>query len=145
MILLGLDYGARRIGTAIAPAGIAFPRKILSNTNSIMNEILQIIQEEHVTHIVMGDTLAGNGLKNTISAEAEQFAAQLREKTQLPVELVWEVGSTVEAGRYATDGNQHNDAAAAAIILQRYIDMHPHADMHVGLNHDIDIFDSDVH
>ncbi|MDB5187840.1 MAG: Holliday junction resolvase RuvX [Candidatus Kaiserbacteria bacterium] len=145
MILLGLDYGARRIGVAVAPEGIAFPRKILSNTNLVMGEILNIIKDEQITHIIMGDTRAGNGLKNTISTEAELFADQLRERAKLPVELVWEVGSTVEAGRYATDENQHNDAAAAAIILQRYIDMHRRGGASEDSTHDMDISDSDVH
>ena len=34
-----------------------------------------------------------------------------------------EAMSSIEASRYAEKGNEHDDAAAAAVILQRYLDM----------------------
>ena len=124
MTLLGIDYGHKRIGIAVAERDIAFPRKVLSNSNTIFGDIQEIITLEKIETIIMGDTRSFGGHSNTISHEAESFAERLRETSSLPVILTWEAGSTLEAGRYATPDNQHNDSAAAAIILQRYIDMH---------------------
>lgn len=124
MKILGIDYGSKRIGIAVAEQGIAFPRKILHNTDQVVFEIEEIIKKESATQIVMGDTRSFGGHQNTVSPEAERFANRLSTVTGIHVDLVWEAGSTIEAGRYATNENQHNDAASAAIILQRYIDMH---------------------
>jgi RNase H-fold protein (predicted Holliday junction resolvase) len=45
------------------------------------------------------------------------------QQSGLPIERSWEVWSSIEAGRFAGKGHEHDDASAAAFILQRFLDM----------------------
>jgi len=126
MKYLGIDYGIRRVGVAISNAEgtIAFPRGIILNDEKLVSNLAEIIKEEKIEMIVVGDTRSHGGGENPVTAAAETFAARLAAETQTPVERVFEAWSSIEASRYAPEKEQHNDAAAAAIILQRYVDMH---------------------
>lgn len=127
MILFGIDYGGKRIGLAVAREGIAFPRGVVENSRQILHDIILLIKEEQADLVIVGDTLSFGNHRNSVSDQLDAFVEELRRRVGVPVVLGWEAGSTVEAGRYAPDDEQHNDAAAAAVILQRYIDMHPHS------------------
>lgn len=127
MKYLGIDYGEKRVGTAVSDGAgtIAFPRTTLKNDAVLTEQIIDLIEREEIKAIVVGDTRAFSGLENTVTADAETFMQHLRDETNLPVVAAWEAGSSIEASRYAPEENGHDDAAAAAIILQRYLDMHP--------------------
>lgn len=124
MKYLGIDYGARNIGIAVSDAGgtLAFPHTIIPNDKKALAVILALIQKEQVGRIVMGDTRANNGVGNSITPEAERFADALFRESSIPVEFASESWSSYEAARYAP-GDHHDDSVAAAIILQRFIDM----------------------
>ena len=122
---LGIDYGRKRVGTAVSDAEgkIAFPRATLPNDSSLLSGILKLVQDENIGSIVVGDTRSHSGKDNPITKEAEAFVVALEAETKLPVEHVWEMWSSIEASRYAEKSNEHNDASAAAIILQRFLEM----------------------
>ena len=124
MRYLGLDYGAKRIGVAISDAdgGFAFPHDTIPNDYTTIDRLQRFVKEEKIGAIVLGDARAVNGAANPITADAETFAKSLETHLKLPVETVWEAWSSVEAGRFAPKGKEHDDSAAAAIILQRYLD-----------------------
>lgn len=126
MKYLGIDYGEKRIGLAVSDdAGkIAFPRATVPNNGKLFETLAGIIAEEKIETIVVGDTRAFSGFENKVTKEAEDFVEQLKAKTNLPIKSSWEAGSSIEASRYAPEGESHNDSAAASIILQRYLDMH---------------------
>ncbi len=123
MRYLGLDYGAKRIGVAISDesGGFAFPKETLANDTRAMGAILEMIANEKVTAIVIGDARAASGAENPVTFEADRFAERLGEKIEIPMHRAWEAWSSVEASRFAPKG-AHDDAAAAAIILQRFLD-----------------------
>lgn len=123
MRYLGLDYGARRIGIALSDVGaqFAFPYSTIPNDASAIDRIEEICKKEEVREIVMGDTRAANEMGNAITPEAERFAAALGQHSGKEVRLVREAWSSAEAARFAPKG-VHDDAAAAAIILQRFLD-----------------------
>ena len=125
MKYLGIDYGAKRVGTAISDdAGtIAFPRAVISNDKNLLPQLFKMTQEEKIEQIIVGDTRSHGGGENPITAEAETFMETLARTTSLPVSRAFEVFSSIEASRYAPKGSEHEDAAAAAIILQRFLDM----------------------
>lgn len=132
MRYLGIDYGAKRIGLAISSEGIAFPREVIHNDAHLLTNIGEIVAKEKISAIVVGDTRSFVGTENPVTKEADAFIAKLRKETHLPVVTAWEAGSSVEASRYAParapraggpEARPHNDSAAAAIILQRYLDM----------------------
>lgn len=124
---LGIDYGAKRIGIAVSDNGgtIAFPRTVIPNDAHAITAIVAIAQQEGIRTFVIGDTRASGGRANTITDEAEDFARRLEHKSGIPVETIFELGSSIEASLYTPEGrNNHDDSAAASIILQRYLDMH---------------------
>ena len=124
MRYLGIDYGEKRIGYAASDeqGSIAFPRETLRNDSVLFEQLVRIIEEERIGAIVVGDTRAFGGAANTVTAEAEAFMAKLRDETGLPVHAAWEAGSSIVA---SGETGIHDDAKAAAIILQRFLDMHP--------------------
>ena len=122
MRYLGIDYGAKRIGIAISSEEIAFPRGVIPNDNRIFQEIAKIVTTEKVEQIVVGDTRSFGNRENPITKEAEAFIDSLKKETGLVVASAHEAGSSIEASRYAPEGMSHDDGAAAAIILQRFLD-----------------------
>jgi putative Holliday junction resolvase len=73
--------------------------------------------------LVVGLALATDGTEQYASQHCRRFARQLEGRFGIPVVLVDERGSSVEAQKIT--GNAPDDAVAAAIILQRYFDAHP--------------------
>lgn len=124
MKYLGIDYGAKRVGVAVSDAAgtIAFPRATLPNDAQLFSQLEELIKNEKITCIVVGDTRSHGGKENPVTAEAEAFVTALEKALATPVVRVWEMWSSIEASRYAPEGKEHNDASAAAIILQRFLD-----------------------
>lgn len=124
MRILGLDWGARRIGVAISDeaAAFAFPHGTIPNDGTAERALLALVSEKKIGRIVMGDTRAESGASNSITAQAERFADSLAKKSGLSVELVPEYWSSREAARFSPTGPK-KDESAAAVILQRHLDM----------------------
>lgn len=124
MKYLGIDFGLKRIGLAISDdaGSIAFPRETIFNEEKTVEYILELIQKEKVGAVVVGDTRAGSGAANIASLSADLFIEELKEASSVPIHRGFEAWSSIEASRYAPKGKEHDDAAAAAIILQRFLD-----------------------
>ena len=126
MRILGIDYGTIGVGLALSDEGaqFAFPLETLPNDGHLLENIAHVIGEKNVGEVVMGDTRAEGGASNKITELADRFRETLAERTKLPVRAVREAWSSVEASRFAPKGHERDDAASAAIILQRYLDVH---------------------
>ena len=126
MKYLGIDFGSKRVGYAVSDADgvIAFPRSTLPNDAQLLDVLQAAAAKEKVDALVMGDTLSHGGNRNTVSEAADAFAAGIIARTGLPLARTTEIWSSMEASRFAPDGHEHDDAAAAAFILQRFLDMH---------------------
>lgn len=131
--VMGIDYGAHRVGVALSDYGghYAFPKIILSNDNTLLEQVATMAEEERVGRIVVGEADNPAGGENTIMRRITIFKNALEVRTGLPVELVTEAFTSAEARRALEDSVQtrstkdiHVDAAAAALILQTYLDMH---------------------
>lgn len=124
MKFLGIDYGAKNIGIAVSDEGgtIAFPRKTIANMRGVINTIKEIVREEKIEFIVVGDTKSYGGVPNPITLKVKDFVEDLKKEMDVPIASSWEAGSSIEANRYAPD-DRHDDSAAAAVILQRYLDI----------------------
>jgi putative Holliday junction resolvase len=129
MRILGIDYGAKRLGIAVSDAegGFAFPKSVIANDANALGAILALIETEKIGAVVVGDTRAATGAENPVTFEADRFCEELEEQLEIPMHRAWEAWSSVEAGRFAPDG-KHDDSAAAAIILQRFLDSRPKKD-----------------
>lgn len=127
MRYMGIDFGAKRIGIAVSDESgtMAFPRTVIENDGTAAERIAAEAVASQVHRIVVGDTMSYGGIRNPVTTEAEAFIERIKTLTMLPVERAFEAGSSIEASRYAPEGKGHNDSAAAAVILQRFLDMKP--------------------
>jgi putative Holliday junction resolvase len=123
MKYLGIDYGSKRIGLAVSnrEGTIAFPRTTIPNDAQRWEALKKFLEEEHAEVIVVGDTRTLSGHENPITNDAVTFARRLETDSKLPLVWVREAGSTVAVAD--SSAKSHDDAAAAAFLLQRYLDM----------------------
>jgi putative Holliday junction resolvase len=137
--IVGLDIGLRRIGIAISDATgtLARPLGVLTRAASdaaalrlVANEIARLASEEDgVATVVVGLPRRLDGTANDMTPRVQAFAEQLRTASGLPVVLQDERLSSREAERRLAVREKDwrvrkrkLDAAAAAIILQDYLD-----------------------
>ncbi len=123
MKYLGIDYGSKRIGSAVSDqeAKMAFPREVVDNVGEkTLQYIVNLITEAGLAGIVIGKSLDFNGKPNMIQPEIEKFKQALERATGVPVHYQTEVLTSAEAARF-TEGRML-DASAAAIILQSFLD-----------------------
>lgn len=124
MRYLGIDYGTKRLGLAISDeaSGFSFPHAIIPNDAKLLKALASIIETESIGAIVVGDTLSLEGGANRVTEEAQKFVDDLTAFVDVPVHRAREGNSSAEAMRYAPARKRHDDSAAAAIILQRFLD-----------------------
>jgi putative Holliday junction resolvase len=130
---LGIDYGAKRIGLALSdPEGrLAVPLATLQRKDdrSALREIARIARREEVGRFVVGEPLGLDGSRGEAAARARHFGERLAEITGLPVVMVNESLTSVEAAeRLRAAGvdprriSERLDAVAAQILLQEVLD-----------------------
>ena len=131
--LLGIDPGNRNIGFAICDENkkVATPLKILQKTKfgSLVKQINQIINENHIKGVVIGNPINMDGTSGKSSQSASDFAKNLSKNITIPISM-WDErlsseGSfkiTKELGTNVTNRVNKLDKNAAAFILQGAID-----------------------
>ena len=114
--LLGIDWGARRIGIAVSDdaRGFVFPREVLPNAD----KIIEIIKSEKIIGIVIGLPLYVDGTDSDTTRQVRDFAARLATATDLPIAFVDEQLSSIEAYERHPNARHLLDAHAAVIILE---------------------------
>ncbi|MXX53320.1 MAG: Holliday junction resolvase RuvX [Dehalococcoidia bacterium] len=132
MRVMGLDVGDARIGLALSdPTGfLASPFGFVDRGPSDLADITRIAEENEVAEIVVGLPLSMSGDSGAQAGKVRGFIRELRSHTDLPIKTVDERLSTVQAqgmlrqsGRRRRDRDKGQlDAAAAAVILQAYLD-----------------------
>ena len=138
MRLLALDVGDRRVGVAVSDlAGlIATPLTVIRRSSKVDDfaKIARLVREQGVGMVVIGHPLNADGSAGPQARRVERYAAAMSEALRLdglsvPMIMWDEYGSTqraqalmISAGRRAKDRRQRIDAAAAAVILQDYMD-----------------------
>jgi putative Holliday junction resolvase len=142
MRVVGFDVGERRIGVAMSdgtgllarPVGVLDAVQLDGDAaERAADEIARLEREQgSVEAIVVGLPRHLDGSPSNMTARVLSFVGQLRVLTRLPVELQDERLSSREAesrlARREKDWRVRKsrlDAAAAAIILQDYLDSQP--------------------
>jgi len=137
--VLGIDYGARRIGLALsdATATLASPWRMLQRPPSEAETLRMLISEittlkrddDGLEAVVVGWPRRLDGSATDQTPIVETFARSLEAQIDVPVVLQDERLSSTEAesrlARREKDWRkrkQQLDAAAAAVILQDYLD-----------------------
>jgi putative Holliday junction resolvase len=139
-ILLGFDFGLRRIGMAVGDTVTrrARPRPALQVPagrppgEPEFAHIAGELRASGAARIVVGCPYNSDGSQGALATLAAQFAAELGRRHRLPVHLVDERYSSIEATEalraMRADGSRRGrvekpdiDSAAAAVILERWM------------------------
>jgi putative Holliday junction resolvase len=138
MRVLGVDLGRRRIGLAVSDPGgvLALPVGALERRGlaADLEALRRTCAERAVERVVVGWPVHLSGRVGPEAEGAARFAARLAEATGLPVELLDERWTTVEAERglraAGARGSRKRaalDAAAATVLLRTWLERHAQA------------------
>jgi len=131
--LLGIDYGTKRVGIAVSdPDGrLAVPWGAVRRRDdrSLVRQLVALAEREGVAGFVVGEPRRLDGRAGDAAHRVRRFATRLRETSGLPVELIDESLTSVEAeerlrraGVDPADDPERIDAVAAQILLQEALD-----------------------
>jgi putative Holliday junction resolvase len=134
MKILGIDYGTKKCGLAVADTniGMAFAREVLprKNNESLIVAIEKMVHDEGMSEIVVGLPLDMHNRETLITRQARNFGNKLATRLGLPVHFCDERLSSAEAkerlheaGFSAKKTKKNLDAEAAAIILRTHLDL----------------------
>lgn len=123
MKFLGIDYGTKRIGIATADdgAGIAFPKSVIPNDNKILDVLEELIKEEEIEKIVIGESKNYRMEDNEIMTDILDLKKILETKLDMDVILHPEFLTSAQAKSMGAS-DEMLDASAAAVILQSYLE-----------------------
>ncbi len=132
MRILAVDPGTRRVGLALSdPTGtIASPLGAVhaEPAETLAERVAKAAGEHEVGRIVVGLPRELDGKRGPAAAAAERLAAELRNASGLPVDMLDERLTSAAAERTLIDAGvrrdkrkQTVDSVAAAILLQTYL------------------------
>ncbi|MBO4396546.1 MAG: Holliday junction resolvase RuvX [Eubacterium sp.] len=136
MRVMGLDYGRTTVGVAISDSmGITaqpvetIHRKGENKRRQTYARIRELVGEYRVERIVVGLPLHMNGEAGERAEKSREFAHELEQKVNLPVEM-WDERLTTRAatdvltqgGVSASRQKDYVDKIAASLILQGYLE-----------------------
>lgn len=131
---LGIDFGLTRVGLAISdPSGtIAQPLKAITfdNFKDLIEQIVAIIDEKGISHIVIGNPLHLSGENSEMSDVVKKFSENLSNSIpNIKLSFIDERFSSKEARRTISEcGGKPSmskgqvDAISAALILSIYLE-----------------------
>ncbi len=128
MKILGIDYGRSKVGLALAVEGFAEPLEVIhyKDIDSLKEDIKKTVNDEDVGKIVVGISEAEMG------KESLEFSRDLGRYFEIPVETFDETLTSkdaqklsIEAGVKRKKRREMEDAYAASIMLQNYLDLNP--------------------
>ena len=122
MKLLGVDFGLKRIGLAIAESGLSRPLSVVSRPRAL-TEIVSLLNTQQIERIVIGWP-AGS-----LQKEVLNFTQELVSLTGLPIDFQDETLTSREALAKMIASQkkkkvraQEKDSWAAACLLQAYLE-----------------------
>jgi putative Holliday junction resolvase len=136
-VVLALDFGLKRIGIASGDTltRSAHPLGIIGNGSQGPDwpALQKLVEDLRPTRLAVGEPYNVDGSESPLTAVVRRFAAELKERCLLPVDLVDERWSSQDAeerlraarasglrGRRVTAADV--DATAAAVILERWFE-----------------------
>ena len=135
MRIMGLDYGEKTVGVAVSDPLLLTARALetigRSSENKLratLRRIEELIAEYEVSEIVLGLPVMMSGEKGERAFLAEDFGEMLKKRTGLPVHLMDERLTSVEADEILYESGVPReerkkviDRIAAGLILQDYL------------------------
>ena len=121
MNILGLDYGTKRIGVALAATSLAEPLTIIPNNSHAFKTIQSLVNHQQIDLVIIGLS------EGNMAQKTRNFADQLQPIINVPIKFFDETLTSQETSlkllhlrRRARSLPQ--DAYQAALILQRFLD-----------------------
>jgi len=124
-MILGIDYGQKKVGLALADSSLASPWKVIRyrQPQDLLEKLDIAVQEKQIKEIVLGVS------EEDMGEEQKRFGKLLEEKFDLPVHFQDETLSTHDAQELSKQAGigpkkrrLKEDAFSASIILQAYLD-----------------------
>jgi len=128
--IIALDMGERRVGVAVSD-----PTNILATPHSVIHRrskaedfaaVAQLVAALAAERVVVGLPLSLSGEMGPQARRVTRYARALAARLDVPVEFHDERYSTATAGALLVESGRKGkvaiDAAAAAVILQDYLD-----------------------
>ena len=131
MRIIALDIGDRRIGAALSdPVGIiATPHSVIERTGEAEDvaALVKLIESTGAGEVLIGMPLTLRGEMGDQAEKTHAFAMHLTKHIKIPVTIRDERMTTVSARRLIKESgkkqkNKTDDAQAAAVLLQSYLD-----------------------
>jgi putative Holliday junction resolvase len=125
MKIIGIDYGRKKIGLAIADGPLAEPLKVVrfESEEEALRKVEEAIKVEKVEKVVIGIS------EGKMAEETKEFGEKLKEELKIPVVYQDETLTTneaqelsIRAGIKRKKRRALEDAYSAALILQSYVD-----------------------
>ncbi len=127
---LALDVGNRRIGVAVSDVTklLAKPLGVIDRkVEDAPARVLALVKEHDADEVIVGMPFHADGRASEQSLLVRQFVDGFSPQMSVPVKFVDERHSTQDAKAIIAEQKKrrqplHDDAIAAAVILQRYLD-----------------------
>ena len=129
-MILGVDFGKKRTGTAYMDMEIKipFPCELIeeSNARKIRRALTNIIEEKKIDTVVFGLPLSDDGKESEWCFEIRRFAEFLLKSVKVNIVFIDEYGTSKEAdiilrGKKIKNKKKNNDLVAATLILENYL------------------------
>ena len=130
--LLALDVGEKRVGVALCDETQTLARPLLTLNRASKKEdftrLAALCREHSIEKVIVGLPKTLRGEEGPQAQKVRRYAAELQAALDLPIEFWDERYSSVDAQERLTTSSRKArakgdiDSAAAAIILQEYLD-----------------------
>jgi putative Holliday junction resolvase len=130
--LLGLDVGEKRVGVAICDETQTLARPLVTIKRASKKEdfatLATLCREHTIAKVIVGLPKTLRGEEGPQAQRVRRYANELQAALNLPIDFWDERYSSVDAQERLTSASRKArakgdiDAAAAAIILQEYLD-----------------------
>lgn len=129
-MVLGVDFGKKRTGTAYMDMEIKipFPCELIeeSNARKVKMALINIIEEKKIDTVIFGLPLSDDGKENEWCFEIRRFADFLLKSVKVEIIFIDEYGTSKDAeyilrGKKKSVKKKSNDLIAATLILENYL------------------------
>lgn len=123
MHILAVDFGTKKLGLAWADTtlGVVLPYGLVTKDTmqDKVKEVAKLVNEEHITQVVVGFPLDLKGQENKNTDRVKQFVFELQKSTKAEVDYFDERFSSQQAD--AVGEGVSRDERAAMVILEGYL------------------------
>jgi putative Holliday junction resolvase len=122
--ILGIDFGNKRVGLALANVEIKmpFPYKTIDNTPNLIKDLQQIITEQEVAYIVVGYPRGLEGQHTEQTVIVEEFVKLLKQEiSSKPIDLQDEALTSKKAEAELNSRNKPYDKSDIDSLAATYI------------------------